>query len=316
MSKQLEQLKNNVAAFCKRIVMLVVSASFACAALITANGEAAKNVLPFKQVALSECTQEESNYAFGDIQRDDYHMIQNHLLVEEALLAAASVEPEDAGMEEKTTDVVAQSYQSNGATATPVYADPSMNGYECLGTFLTTGYCACARCCGKTNGVTANGSVAKANHTIAADTSVLPFGTQVVINGTVYTVEDRGGAIRGNRIDIYFASHQEALNYGKRYVKVYRYVGTSENASSVVVETMSQTPDIETTTTTESGSGMKPVTEADTSTSVSTENTESEQNSATTTTEEYQKATEGTTERTTERTTEGFSTTEVMQENP
>jgi len=78
---------------------------------------------------------------------------------------------------------------------------------------------------------------------------VLGFGTQVVINGQVYTVEDRGGAIRGNRIDIYFSSHQEALNYGKKYVKVYRYVGTSENASSVVMETISETPDIATVTT-------------------------------------------------------------------
>ncbi len=140
MEKQLEQLMDNVKAYCKRILMLVVSASFACAALITANGEAAKNVLPFKQVALSECTQEDQNYVFGDIKHDDYHMIQNHLLVEEALLAAASVEPEVAGVEEKTTDVVAQSNQINGVTVSPVYADPSMNGYECLGTFLTTMY--------------------------------------------------------------------------------------------------------------------------------------------------------------------------------
>lgn len=306
MEKQLEQLMDNVKAYCKRILMLVVSASFACAALITANGEAAKNVLPFKQVALSECTQEDQNYVFGDIKHDDYHMIQNHLLVEEALLAAASVEPEDAGVEEKTTDVVAQSNQINGVTVSPVYADPSMNGYECLGTFLTTGYCACIKCCGKTNGVTACGVIATANHTIAADTSVLPFGTQVVINGKVYTVEDRGGAIRGNRIDIYFASHQEALNYGKRYVKVYRYVGTSENASSVVVETMSQTPDIETTTTTESGSGMEPVTEADTSSA--TENTENSQASTNTATEEPDTSFD--------RTTEETGSATMMEGNP
>lgn len=308
MEKQLQQFMDNVKAYCKRILMLVVSASFACAALITANGEAAKNVLPFKQVALSECTQEEQGYAFGDIRHDDYLTIQNHMLVEEALLAAASVEPEDAGIEEKTTAVVAQSYQTNGVTVSPVYADPSMNGYECLGTFLTTGYCSCAKCCGKSNGVTACGVIATANHTIAADTSVLPFGTQVVINGKVYTVEDRGGAIRGNRIDIYFATHQEALNYGKRYVKVYRYVGTSENASSVVVETMSQTPDIETTTTTGSGSAMEPVTEADTSTS--TESTEHSQASTSTsdntTTEEPGTVSDQTTEQPdTAGTTEG-----------
>lgn len=247
MEKQLVQFLNNVKAYCKRVIMLVVSASFACAALITANGEAAKNVLPFKQVALSECTQEEQEYAFGDIQHEDFDTIQNRLMVAEALTAAGAMEPETANVEVKATEVVAQSYQA--LSANPVYADPAMNGYECLGTYLTTGYCPCAACCGKTNGVTASGVIAQANHTIAADTGVLPFGTQVVINGKVYTVEDRGGAIRGNRIDIYFASHQEALNHGKQYVRVYRYVGTSENASAVVMETVSETPDIETTMT-------------------------------------------------------------------
>lgn len=247
MEKQLVQLKNNVKAYCKRVALLLVSAAFAGATLITVCGEAAKNVLPFKQVALSECTQEENRNALGTVQKEDYNTIQNHLVVAEALAVAGAVEPDYAVVEEKVTDVVAKSY--TGLTASPVYADPSMNGYECIGTYLTTGYCPCAACCGKTNGVTASGVVAKANHTIAADTSVLGFGTQVVINGQVYTVEDRGGAIRGNRIDIYFSSHQEALNYGKKYVKVYRYVGTSENASSVVMETISETPDIVTVTT-------------------------------------------------------------------
>lgn len=282
MEKQLLQLMNNVKAYCKRVLMLMVSAAFACAALITANGEAAKNVLPFKQVALSECTQEEPYYAFGDIQHEDYDTIQNRLLVAEALVAAGEVEPEIADVEVKETEVVAQSYSA--LSANPVYADPSMNGYECLGTYLTTGYCACAACCGKTNGVTACGVIAQANHTIAADTGVLPFGTQVVINGKVYTVEDRGGAIRGNRIDIYFASHQEALNYGKRYVRVYRYVGISENASSVVVETVSETPDIETTTT-ETATEASTEASTDSSTEANAKTTEVVQNADNTTTE-------------------------------
>lgn len=246
MEKQLVQLMNNVKTYCKRVMIMMVTASFACAALITVNGEAAKNVLPFKQVALSECTHENQTYAFGDIQHEDYKTVQNHALIAEAFVAASAIEPDNAEMEEKETTMVAQAHSA--VSAAPVYADPSMNGYECIGTFLTTGYCACMSCCGKTNGITASGALAQANHTIAADTRVLPFGTQVVMDGKVYTVEDRGGAIKGNRIDIYFASHQDALIYGKRYVKVYRYVGTSENASTVVVETMSQTPGIETTT--------------------------------------------------------------------
>lgn len=90
-----------------------------------------------------------------------------------------------------------------------------------LGTFKVTGYCKCSSCCGKSNGITASGTVAKAGRTIAADTSKLPFGTKVVIDGHTYTVEDRGGAINGNKIDMFFDSHSQALQWGVRYCEVY-----------------------------------------------------------------------------------------------
>ena len=83
----------------------------------------------------------------------------------------------------------------------------------------TSAYCACMKCCGKTNGITASGTKATANRTIAAP-STFAFGTQVVINGRTYVVEDRGGAIKGNKIDIYVNSHSEALQWGVRYLPV------------------------------------------------------------------------------------------------
>lgn len=87
------------------------------------------------------------------------------------------------------------------------------------GRYKVTAYCACVRCCGKTNGITASGTKATANRTIAAP-STFAFGTKVVINGQTYTVEDRGGAIQGNRIDVYMNSHSEALAWGVRYLDV------------------------------------------------------------------------------------------------
>lgn len=87
------------------------------------------------------------------------------------------------------------------------------------GRYKVTAYCSCMQCCGKTNGITASGKQATANHTIAAP-STFAFGTQLEINGQIYTVEDRGGAIQGNRIDIYMNSHSEALAWGVRYVDV------------------------------------------------------------------------------------------------
>lgn len=93
---------------------------------------------------------------------------------------------------------------------------------RCIGTFRISAYCACSKCCGKwANGITASGKTARANHTIAADTSVLPFGTEVYIDGQKYVVEDRGGAIKGKRIDVFYGSHQEAYNHGVKYKEVY-----------------------------------------------------------------------------------------------
>ena len=43
----------------------------------------------------------------------------------------------------------------------------------------------------------------------------------MVIDGHTYTVEDRGGAIKGNKIDVYFSSHSKALQWGVRYCDVY-----------------------------------------------------------------------------------------------
>ena len=92
-----------------------------------------------------------------------------------------------------------------------------------LGYFTITYYCPCTKCCGKyANGITASGALAKANHTIAASAQY-KFGTKMKINNTVYTVEDRGGAIKGNKIDIYVDSHEEALKLGKQTkVPVYK----------------------------------------------------------------------------------------------
>lgn len=85
--------------------------------------------------------------------------------------------------------------------------------------FKVTAYCACAKCCGKTNGITAMGTHATAGRTVAAS-SQFAFGTKLNINGHVYTVEDRGGAIKGNKIDVYMNTHAEALAWGVKYLTV------------------------------------------------------------------------------------------------
>lgn len=85
--------------------------------------------------------------------------------------------------------------------------------------YKVTAYCACAKCCGKSTGRTASGKMATAGRTVAAP-STFKFGTKLSINGKTYVVEDRGGAIKGNRIDIFVESHSAALRWGVRYLPV------------------------------------------------------------------------------------------------
>lgn len=96
---------------------------------------------------------------------------------------------------------------------------PAKNGQpgKKLGQFVTTAYCPCKICCGaNANGITASGKKARANHTVAVDKSVISLGTKIIIDGKEYVAEDTGGAIKGKRIDIFFNSHKEALQWGRR----------------------------------------------------------------------------------------------------
>jgi len=102
-----------------------------------------------------------------------------------------------------------------------------------LGEFRITAYCHCEQCCGdwskdrptsedgKLLVYTASGDLAVEGVTIAADTNILPFGTEVIIDGNKYIVQDRGRVIKNNRIDVYFENHQDALEFGVQYKEVF-----------------------------------------------------------------------------------------------
>lgn len=108
----------------------------------------------------------------------------------------------------------------------------------------TTGYCKCGKCCGwkrnwygrpvyaygpnkgkrKKVGVTASGTKAKPG-TIAADVARYPFGTIMYVDGYGWgRVEDRGRAIQGEHIDLFFTSHREATAWGNRQSVVVVYL--------------------------------------------------------------------------------------------
>lgn len=101
-----------------------------------------------------------------------------------------------------------------------------------LGNFKATAYCPCVKCCGKSDGITATGTVATAGRTIAVDPSIIPYGTQLIIDGHTYTAEDCGGAIDGKTVDIFFNTHEEALQFGVQEVEIFctSYFATERNA--------------------------------------------------------------------------------------
>lgn len=83
-------------------------------------------------------------------------------------------------------------------------------------------YCPCERCCGKySDGITANGYKIQPGDKFVAADSRFPFGTMISIPGYgTVPVLDRGGAIKGNKLDVYFPTHQEALHWGRQYLTV------------------------------------------------------------------------------------------------
>jgi cell wall-associated NlpC family hydrolase len=125
-------------------------------------------------------------------------------------------------------------------------SEEEMEVGDSLGEVWVTAYCACTICCGpNANGSTASGNTAKAKHTIAVDAHnpIVPMGTKVVIEGTVYTVEDTGNLnYHGNDFDIFFSSHEKACQWGRQKVEAYIAEGNSNtvtvNLSSTTVNNL------------------------------------------------------------------------------
>lgn len=95
-----------------------------------------------------------------------------------------------------------------------------------MGLYKITAYCPCKQCCGKSDGITATGTVATEGRTIAVDPSVIPYGSVVYFEGADgciggYVAEDCGGAVKGNHIDLYFDTHAAALSWGVREMEVF-----------------------------------------------------------------------------------------------
>jgi len=90
-----------------------------------------------------------------------------------------------------------------------------------------TAYCSCEKCCGKyADGITASGHRISLGDKFIAAPKGFDFNTKIDVPGysnEPVPVLDRGGAIKGDRLDVYFDTHQEALNWGVKYLEVTIY---------------------------------------------------------------------------------------------
>lgn len=199
----LDQLLDNYAPITEKIVVEQVTIPYETVTKTTAEGTDTTNkVLQEGQDGLKEVTYKVK--------------YQNDIEIEKIVLSEVVVkEPVDriVQVQKKQTSRSSAPRTTSASTTT---ASTSGTGGK---TYKITAYCPCSKCCGKSTGRTASGTKATAGRTIAAPSN-FAFGTKLNIGGHVYTVEDRGGAIKGNKIDIFVSSHQEALQWGVRYLTV------------------------------------------------------------------------------------------------
>ena len=199
----LDQLLDNYAPITEKIVVEQVTIPYETVTKTTAEGTDTTNkVLQEGQDGLKEVTYKVK--------------YQNDIEIEKTVLSEVVVKESVDRIVQVQKKQTSRSSAPRTTSASTTTASTSGTGGK---TYKITAYCPCSKCCGKSTGRTASGTKATAGRTVAAPSN-FAFGTKLNIGGHVYTVEDRGGAIKGNKIDIFVSSHQEALQWGVRYLTV------------------------------------------------------------------------------------------------
>lgn len=145
-----------------------------------------------------------------------------------ALLGAVGVDTPQAKPLEMAPTIELLSHnlpvEQNSEHSDPLPAAPT--GNPRILWMEVTAYCPCKICCGKgAMGLTASGKHISYNNGlfVAADTDLLPFGTQLLIPGyaeQAIEVIDRGGAIKGHKLDVFFDTHERAMKWGRQWIPV------------------------------------------------------------------------------------------------
>ena len=176
------------------------------------------------EAAAAQEQSEEENSDSDDYEEDSYDTEESGDTYSEEESSEDTVsedsysEDSDSSYEESTdsSEDTSDSSASDDSQSSSESADSSQGKY--LGNFTLTAYCNCAQCCGTAGNLTASGTVPTAGRTVAM--AGVPFGTQLLINGNVYTVEDLGTPY--GHVDIFFNNHSDALSFGLQSAEVYQ----------------------------------------------------------------------------------------------
>lgn len=122
-----------------------------------------------------------------------------------------------AAADAKIWRAAAERYKTEAEEAAQAAEVAQIVGAEYIGEFSLTAYC-CEKyehICGEGHGITSSGQPVQAGVTVAADPSVLPYGTVLYIEGVgIRIVQDKGAAIKGNELDVAVDTHENALRFG------------------------------------------------------------------------------------------------------
>lgn len=139
--------------------------------------------------------------------------------------------------------IFAMQYQLDVETANETRTvTKTVRAGESLGTVVTSAYCSCTICCGQwAGGPTASGVYPRSDHTIAVDANnpTVPMGTEIIMNGKLYKVEDTGNFDRyGVDFDIYFDDHATATAWGHQSFEAFYAGGDGEEVEVTTTETV------------------------------------------------------------------------------
>ena len=138
----------------------------------------------------------------------------------QAVAAPLNYVPYDEAAEKAKAEEAAKAKAKAEAEA-KAKANP-LASFTQMGKYKLSFYCPCKTCNGNSHKKTASGTTLSVGRTIAVDSSVIPLGSKVYIEGFgEYVAEDTGSSISGNRIDVLVSSHSEAYRLGIKYANVY-----------------------------------------------------------------------------------------------